>query len=75
MTEAEMQEKLQSAEDMLQAMAELRNNAQNQVVQMAAQVKAMQRKVADLEAKLKADAEPKLPFSNGHAAEERATAS
>ncbi len=83
MTESEMQEKLQSAEDMLVSMADQRNASQNSVVQMAAQVKAMQRKVADLEAKLKEaskDDEPRLPFSNvdratnGHATEERAAA-
>ena len=75
MTESEMQEKLQSAEDMCQAMSDQRNAAQNAWVQASAQVKALQRRVADLEAKLKEtskpDDEPELPLSNGHA-EERA---
>ncbi len=61
----------QEMQDTLDMMAEQRNAAQNAWVQVAAQVKALQRRVAELEAKLaKAGDEPELPLSNGH--EERA---
>lgn len=65
MTEAEMKEHIQAVQDMLEGMQNQRNAHANECVQLAAQVKALQRK---LDAKEKA-AEPGLPLTNGHAAE------
>jgi len=68
MTQDEFKAQLQSAQDMLTAVSNQRNASQNECVQMAAQIMALQRKVAELEAKAKeASAEPELPLSsNGH---------
>lgn len=62
MTEDQMKEQLQAAQDMLETVAQQRDGANNQVVQLMAQVKALQRKVAELE---KDEAEPVT--ANGHA--------
>jgi len=71
-TEAQMKEQLQAAQDMLETVAQQRDGANNQVVQLAAQLKAAQRKIAELEASAAkdADAAPELdltpPKTNGH---------
>lgn len=44
---------LQNAQDMLTAVVNQRNASQNECVQLAAQVQAAQRKIAELEAKVK----------------------
>ena len=46
-------EELQGAQDMLSAVVNQRNASQNECVQLAAQVQAAQRKIAELEAKIK----------------------
>ena len=59
-------------QDTLDLMAEQRNAAQNAWVQVAAQVKGLQRRIAELEAKvaeLSNPAEPELPLRNGHVEE------
>ncbi len=59
----------QEMQDTLDLMAEQRNAAQNAWVNIAAQLKAAQRRIAELEAKLaEASAEPELPMPppNGH---------
>lgn len=67
MTEAEMKEQLQGLQDALEIALAQRNDAQNQQLQLGAQLKAAGRKLAELEAKLKAkDDEPELPLSNGY---------
>ncbi len=69
------QDDKQVAQDMLRALENQRNAAQNECVQLAAQLVAAQRKVAELEAKLKTADEPSLPLgngANGHDAEARA---
>ena len=63
----DMKEQLKVAQDMLTAIENQRNGAQNECVHLAAQLKAAVRKVQDLEAKLKGADEPQLPLSNGHA--------
>ncbi len=75
MTEAEMKEQIQAAQDMIGGLENQRNAHANECVQLAAQIKALQRKNAELEAKLaeKPAEEPELPLSNGangHDAEE-----
>lgn len=54
---------LQEANDMLEGAVNQRNAAQNEAIQLAAAIKARDRRIADLEAKLaqKTD-EPELPF-------------
>ncbi len=59
-------------QDTLDLMAEQRNAAQNAWVNVAADLKAAQRKIAELEAKAKPSDEPELPLSNGRDAEEHA---
>lgn len=61
----------QSLQDMLDGAINQRNAAQHECVQLAAALKASQRKVAELEEKLKAAevGEPELPLApvkNGH---------
>lgn len=51
MTEAEMKEQLQVAQDMIAGLENQRNAHANECVQLAAQVKALQRKVQGLENK------------------------
>ena len=57
-------------QDTLDLMAEQRNAAQNAWVNVAAQLKAEQRKVAELEAKVAELSKPaaahEFPISNGH---------
>lgn len=68
MTPDTLSPELQAAQDMLSAVAEQRNAAHNHVVQLSAQLAAATRRISELEAKLKEDAEPELPITNGHAA-------
>lgn len=69
MNESQMKEQIQSANDMIETLVQQRDANANQVVQLAAQVKAMQRKVAEMEAAAKAVEEPVevMPKANGHA--------
>lgn len=72
MNETQMKEQIQSANDMIETLVQQRDSASNQVVQLAAQNKALQRKVAEMEAAAKAADEPAEitpPKANGHAAE------
>ena len=55
---------LQAAQDMLQAVCNQRNASQNECVQLAAQVQAAQRKIAELEAKIKELAAPEASNEN-----------
>ena len=58
-------EKLQSAQDMITAIVNQRNAALNECVQLAAQVQAAQRKIAELEAKIKElDSAPETNAAN-----------
>jgi len=58
-----MDDKLQQAQDMLRALENQRNSAQNECVQLAAQLMAAQRKIAELEKEPEA-----APMrANGHA--------
>lgn len=70
MTEAQMKEQLQAAQDMIETIAQQRDANANQVVQLVANNKALQRKVAELEKA--AGTEPELdlsaPKANGHEA-------
>lgn len=72
MTEAQFKEQLHVAQDMLEAISQQRDGANNQVVQLAAQLKAAQRKIQELEALAAkdADAAPELDLghskANGH---------
>lgn len=52
MTQDEFKAQLQTAQDMLTAVSNQRNGAQNECVQMAAQIMALQRQVKELEGKL-----------------------
>ncbi len=45
-------EEMQAAQDMITAVVNQRNASQNECVQLAAQVQAAQRKIAELEAKI-----------------------
>lgn len=78
MNQDEFKAQLQAAQDMLTAVSNQRNAAQNECVQMAAQIMALQRKVEALTPK---DAqEPELPLDkpvgrgNGHVVGEAGTA-
>ena len=68
----DLQAQLQNAQDMLTAVLNQRNASQNECVQLAAQVQAANRKISELEAKLKElEAVPADPNvvpqkSNGH---------
>jgi phage shock protein A len=60
---------MQAAQDLLTALTNQRNNAQNECVQLAANLAAAHRRIAELEAKLGEDkpkkngrAEPELPL-------------
>ena len=55
---------LQAAQDMLSAVCNQRNASQNECVQLAAQVQAAQRKIAELEAKIKELAAPEASNEN-----------
>ena len=56
---------LQAAQDMLQAVCNQRNASQNECVQLAAQLQAAQRKIAELEAKIKElDSAPETNAAN-----------
>lgn len=67
MTEDEMKEQLQSAQDMLDTITQQRDAANNAVVQLNARVKQLERKLA---AATKApEAPPPAPTLNGHDAE------
>lgn len=70
MTEAQMKEQLQAAQDMIETIAQQRDANANQVVQLVANNKALQRKIAELEKA--AGTEPELdlaaPKANGHEA-------
>lgn len=74
MTEDQMKEQLQAAQDMLETVAQQRDAASNQVVQLAASNKALQRKIEKLEAEAAKDkdASPELDLTasktNGHEA-------
>lgn len=58
---------LQNAQDLITAALDQRNASQNRELQLVAQLTAANRKIAELEAKMKAsDAEPELPLQNGH---------
>lgn len=79
MTQDEFQTQLQAAQDMLNGVVNQRNAASNECAQLHAQVLALQRKVAELEARVpaKTDEAPSpdpalLPKSNGHASAETA---
>ena len=48
-----MNHEIQNAQDMLTAVLNQRNASQNECVQLAAQVQARDRKIAELEAKIK----------------------
>lgn len=73
--EPKLSPELQAAQDMLSAVAEQRNVAQNQVVQLTAQLAAATRRISEFEAKLKEEgAEPELPMTNGHANANHASA-
>ena len=54
---------LQNAQDMLTAILNQRNASQNECVQLAAQILAKDRKIAELEAKIK-ELEPHAEASN-----------
>lgn len=77
MTQDEFKAQLQSAQDMLIAVSNQRNAAQNECVQMAAQIMALQRRVEELQkaAPVIGDVEPVLapPKANGHAEAQAAT--
>jgi vacuolar-type H+-ATPase subunit D/Vma8 len=76
MTEAEMKEQIQIAQDMIAGLESQRNAAQNEVIQLAAQVRSSQRKITALEAQLaeatkpaadESDADVLQSKANGHA--------
>lgn len=74
MTEAEMKEQLESANDLLQGVLNQRNTAQNECVQLNAALLQAKRKIEMLErslAETKSTDETDLfdvkPVSNGHA--------
>ena len=56
-----MNPELQNAQDMLTAILNQRNAAQNECVQLAAQILAKDRKIAELEAKVKESASKENP--------------
>lgn len=65
MTDDEMKEQLQAAQDMIETLAQQRDANANQVVQLVATNKSLQRKLAELE---KTDAADALaPKANGAA--------
>lgn len=72
MTEAQMKEQLQTAQDMLETVSQQRDGANNQIVHLMAQLKAAQRKIQELEASAAKDANtaPELDLgpqkANGH---------
>ena len=55
---------LQAAQDMLTAVCNQRNAALNECVQLAAQVQAAQRKISELEAKIKELGSPETNAAN-----------
>ena len=57
-------EELQSAQDMITAIVNQRNASQNECVQLAAQIQAAQRKIAELEAKIKELDSPETNAAN-----------
>ena len=59
-----MNPELQNAQDMLTAVLNQRNASQNECVQLAAQVQAAQRKIAELEAKIKELTAPEASNEN-----------
>lgn len=63
MTEDEMKEQLQSAQDMIETVVQQRDAANNAVVQLNARVKSLERKLASIEKAAQASA------ANGHDAE------
>lgn len=71
MTQPEMKEQLQVAQDMVDSAVFQRNAAQNESLQLAAQVKAAQRKITELETKLaekspvSGEVIPAAPKTNG----------
>lgn len=71
MNESQMKEQIQSANDMIETLVQQRDSASNQVVQLAAQNKALQRKVAEMEkaaaVEVPTEAEVITPKANGHA--------
>lgn len=75
MTEQPVNPEIQTAQDMLAAMQNQRNAAQNECVQLAAQLTAANRKIAELEEKVKAltPDEPKAK-PNGKSKEAHAAA-
>ncbi len=77
MSEEQMKEQIQQLNDTIQLLIEQRTaavaNAHNETVKFAVEMKALQRKIAKLEAAAREDkAEPELPLSNGRDAEEHA---
>lgn len=76
MTESEMKERMQVAQDMLRGFKNQRDSHANECVQLAAQIAALQRKNAELEAKLaektSAPELPLAPAANGRDTEARA---
>ncbi len=74
MTEAEMKEQIQTAQDMMAGLENQRNSHANELVQLAAQLRAAHRKISELEKKVQTFSAPELPMSNGHNAEAAAHA-
>ena len=64
--------KLAQANDMIQVLASQRNSAQNEIVQLGAQLLAAQRKIKELEAKL--ENQPELSFAKSNGASEAVAA-
>jgi len=61
------EQQIQSLNDMLQVATNQRNSAQNEAVQLGAEVIALRRKIAELEKP--AEAEARVPAANGHVEE------
>lgn len=82
MTETEMKEQIQTAQDLLEGMQNQRNAQANECVQLAAQIKALQRRNAELEARLAEATTPItpaldgeiMPKANGHDIQAQGTA-
>lgn len=70
----QLKPEMQKANDIIACLEAQRNKASNDVVTINAELIAAQRKIAELEAKLKGDAPEAdvrpTPKANGHAAEE-----
>ncbi len=60
------QDDKQIAQDMLRALENQRNAAQNECVQIAAQLMAAQRRIAELEKGAAPDVPADVPAKNGH---------